>query len=99
MKRTSMLVLGLFVALVALQGLAFAKTISGKVDAVDAAAGKLTVAVEGENGAVEKSELVVGADAKLTGVGTLNDLKAGDVVAVEAEEDAGAWKASSVTKS
>ena len=71
----------------------FAETISGKVEAVDPATGKLTIA------APDSTAVWVNAGADLFGVTSLNELKPGDTVTVEFNTDSeGNKEASSVSK-
>ena len=94
---------GLFVVLmtlVAFQGIASAKTVSGKVAGIDAAAGTLSVNVaDPATGSEEKADIAVNAATAYTGIAALADLKEGQEVAVEASEDTatGGWVATSVS--
>ena len=99
MKRVQMFVLALLFTVFAVQASALAKMVSGTVDAVDAEGKKLTIATTDAAGAASKAEVWVKEDAAYTGVAALNELKAGDAISVEAEQDEqGNWKASNITK-
>ena len=98
MKRIALFVLAVSASAVMFLGTGFAKEVSGKVASIDAATSKLTISVAGVNGAEESKDIWVKSDASFSGVAALNELKAGDKVSVEAEEEAGNWKASKVTK-
>lgn len=97
MKKLSMSLLA--VALIAgLQAWAFAAEVRGTVASVDGAAGQLVVQVTDAAGAVDEKAISVDAATQFTGVASVEELEAGDEVAVMAEEDAaaGGWKATSV---
>ena len=98
MKRISLFVLAVAASAVLFLGTGFAKEVSGKVAGVDAATNKLTLSVADEAGASSDKDIWINADATFAGVAALNELKAGDQVSVEAEEEAGNWKASKVSK-
>lgn len=98
MKRVSFAVLVLLIAGFAFQGTGFAKLVSGKVAAVDETTSKLSVTTTDAAGAEQTADIWVKSDATLSGVKALNELKAGDEVWVEAEEEEGNWKASKITK-
>ena len=98
MKRISLFVLAVAASAVMFLGTGFAKEVSGKVASVDAAGNKLTISIADAAGATSDKDVWVNADATFAGVAALNELKAGDQVSVEAEEEAGNWKASKVSK-
>ena len=87
-----------FLILGLMAGTAFAKSIDGKVVSTDAAANTLVVSSMDDAGAAKESTLSVSGNTAYVGVASLAELKAGDQVTVEAEEDAatGAWNATSV---
>ena len=99
MKRIQMLVLALLVT-VAFQASALAKMVAGTVAEIDATAKKVTISTTDAAGAESKAEVWVKDDAALNGIAALNELKAGDQISVEADQDEqGNWKASTVAKS
>jgi hypothetical protein len=99
MKRVQIFVLGLLIAAFAIQGTSFAKLVSGKVDSVDGTGNKLTItSTNVSTGAEEKSDIWVKSDATFSGVQALNELKNGDEVWVEADQNGEKWEASKVTK-
>ena len=100
MKRISLFVLAVAASAVMFLGTGFAKEVSGTVASIDGATGKLTLSVAGANGAEAKQDVWINADATYAGVKALNELKEGDKVSVEAEEEAtsGNWKASKISK-
>lgn len=100
MKRISLFVLAVAASAVLFLGTGFAKEISGKVASVDGATGKLTIAIAEAGGAEAQKDVWVNADAAFSGVAALNELKAGDQVSIEAEEETGTgnWKASKISK-
>ena len=95
MKKNQVIIAVLAVAFVAFASNAFAKEVKGKVVSVDAAtkAVKLT-----EEGSTTEVTVKAGDATQYTGVASLDELKAGADVTVEAEQDAatGDWKASSI---
>ena len=98
MKRISLFVLAIAACAVMFLGTGFAKEVSGKVASIDGATGKLTLSVSDAAGAASQKDILVKADATFSGVKALNELKAGDQVSVEAEEEAGNWQASKISK-
>ena len=100
MKRIALFVLAVSASAVMFLGTGFAKEVSGKVAAIDAAAGKLTISMTDAAGAASSQDIWVKSDASFSGIAALNELKAGDKVSVEAEEEAGTgnWKASKIAK-
>ena len=100
MKRISLFVLAVAASAVMFLGTGFAKEVSGKVASIDATSNKLTISMADATGAESQKDIWIKADASYAGVAALNELKAGDKVSVEAEEEAGTgnWKASKVTK-
>ncbi len=100
MKRIALFVLAVTAGAVMFLGTGFAKEVSGKVAAVDTAGSKLTISIADASGAASQKDIWVKSDASFAGVAALNELKAGDQVSVEAEEEAGTgnWKASKVSK-
>ncbi len=85
-------------AFVVFQGTASAKTVSGKIAGVDAAANKLSISTtDPASGSESKVDISVSATTAYSGAAALADLKAGQEVSVEASEDAaGGWSATSV---
>ena len=100
MKRIALFVLAVTASAVMFLGTGFAKEVSGKVASIDAATNKLTISMADATGAMSQKDIWVKTDAAYTGVAALNELKAGDQVSVEAEEEAGTgnWKASKISK-
>ena len=100
MKRVQMFVLAMLVTAFAFQASALAKMVSGKIDGMDAEMKKLTISItDAVTGAESKADVWVNEGASYSGVAALNELKKGDMIAVEAEQDEkGNWKASTVTK-
>ena len=99
MKRTLTLISILLVAFVVFQGTADAKVVLGKVDSIDATAKTLSVSTtDPATGAEEKVSISVPSTATFSGVTSLDELKAGDAVEVEAEQDVttSGWNATSV---
>ena len=90
----------MFAALVLalMSAVAYAASIEGEVVSTDAASNSLVVSSTDDAGMAKESTLSVSATTAYVGVASLGELKAGDQVKVEAEEDAatGAWNASSV---
>jgi ribosomal protein L12E/L44/L45/RPP1/RPP2 len=102
MKKALALTLVVFCAFLALQGIASAKTVSGKVTAVDAAAKTLSVSQTDElTGVEEKVTVSVTDTTAFSGVTGLDGVNVDDEVTVEATEDAatGTWNAVSVSSS
>ena len=90
MKKAMVL---LIVALIALQGVALANTVSGKVTAVDATGNKIQVA----SASGESSWILYSATTKWAGVTSPAELQ-GKSVQIEAIEDAAKnWQATSIT--
>ena len=77
---------------------AYAASIEGKVVSTDAEKNQLVVSSMDAAGTASESNLAVSADTAFVGVASLAELKAGDQVKVEANEDAatGTWNAASV---
>ena len=98
MKKIQMLMLVLLAVSLVISGTAFAKTVSGTVASVDAATNSLSLNTKDDAGAEKKVDLMVKSDATFSGVSSLADLKTGQEVKVEAEEDAatGSWNATFV---
>ena len=100
MKKNTMLVLGMFMAIAVLaSGIAFADAVSGKVNAVDSAASTIEIAkTDATTGASENVMIAYDAATTFTGIAAAAELKAGDEVKIEASKDeaTGAWKAASV---
>ena len=96
MKKVTILGL-MFAALIAFQGVANAKTVSGKITGVDAATNKLSIStVDPATGSASTVDISVDAKTAYAGAAALVDLTAGQEVSIEAEEAAGVWTASSV---
>ena len=96
MKKIAMLLL---VGLVVFQSTGFAKLVSGKLEAVDAAANSISItSKDPATGAEEKVEIKVKPETVFTGATNLAELKAGEEVWVEANQNAEtqAWEATSV---
>ena len=87
-----------FLGLALISTVAYAASIEGEVVSTDAAGNKLVVSSMDDAGAAKESTLSVSGNTAYVGVASLAELKAGDQVTVEAEEDAatGAWNATSV---
>ena len=97
MKKTKPLIF--LILLVSLMpSLAFAKMMGGKVTAVNSASHELTLSVVGDSASGETAKFEVQNNTAFAGAGSLADLKEGDEVWVEAEEEAGIWKAHKITK-
>lgn len=100
MKKVTLVLAVLLVACVGLNGVALAKMISGKVAMMNAETNILELSrTNPETGAEEKVELSIAPETTYTGVASSSELAAGDLVLVQAEEDAatpGSWKATSV---
>ena len=93
MKKISILGL-MLIALVAFQGVASAKEVSGKIAGTDPAANTLSLTA---GAAQEKVDIKVDAATTYAGAASLADLTVGQEVSVEANEDAsGGWTAVSV---
>ena len=89
----------LLATFVVFQGAAYAKMVSGKVVSADALANTLTLSEKNAlTGADENVVLSVKETTTYSGAMGLADLKAGEEVSVEAEEDAAtkSWVATSV---
>jgi len=102
MKRLWLLSFVLLVTFLAIQGLAYAESVSGKVASVDATAGTVSISrTDPVTGAEEELTISVPSEAAHSGVASLGELASGDQVTVEAEKDldTGSWSASSVAKS
>ena len=100
MKKLAVIFPVLMLAFVVMQGTASAKSISGKIANIDAAANSLSVSQSNPaTGAEENLNFSVSADTTFAGVKALAELKAGDQVSVDAEQDAatGSWKATSIS--
>ena len=91
MKKTSILGL-MLIALLAFQGVASAKTVSGKIAGVDVAGNKLSITDE----AAAKVDISVSKTTTYAGAASLADLTVGQEVSVEAEDAAGVLSATSV---
>ncbi len=93
MKVFFRLVLPVMIYFSVLNFTAFAETISGKVDEVDPATGKVSI------GDPDPVAIWVDGGAALFGIASLNDLKAGDTVTIDFNTDSeGNKEASSVSK-
>ena len=92
----------LLATFVLFQGAAYAKTVSGQVVSTDTTANSLTVShANAETGTDENVVLWVKDTTTFSGAASLAELKTGDAVSVDAEEDAATqnWIATSVTLS
>ncbi len=101
MKKMQLVMVVLLATFVLYQGAAYAKTVSGTVVSADALANTLTLSQKDViTGADTNAVVSVTATTTYSGVSALADLKAGDEVSVEANEDAvtKSWVATSVTK-
>ena len=99
MKKIQIAMWVMLVAFVAFQGVASAKTVSGKVAKVDAATNKISVSyTDPATSKEESAEISIKTDTAFSGAASLADLKEGEDVSVEAAEDAatGGWNATSV---
>ncbi|MDD5084499.1 MAG: hypothetical protein PHE61_00450 [Candidatus Omnitrophica bacterium] len=96
MKKLQMVLVILLAAFVVFQGTAFAALIRGKV--VSVTTNSLTISETDKSSEIEKiSNVTVDTTTTMLGVAAVTDLKAGDEVLVDAEQDAtGALKAVSV---
>ena len=93
--KKNMNLLGLVLAaLFVFQGVASAKTISGKIEAIDAAAKTLSVGTS--DPAAAKVDISVTEKTTYAGAASLADLTVGQEVSVDAEDAAGALSAISV---
>lgn len=87
--------------LMLVQGVAFAKTVDGKVVNLDVIANSLTVSqTDAVTGASEDVVISVTDTTTFSGAASLSELQAGDQVSIETEQDAttGKWNASSVSR-
>ena len=101
MKRMQVVMLILLATFMLVQGVAYAKTVEGKVVSTDVAANSLTVSkTDAVTGASEDVVISVTDTTTYSGAASLIELKAGDQVSVEAEQDAvtSKWNASSVNR-
>ena len=99
MKNQLLSYLVLAVALTLFQGVANAKVVSGKITGIDATANKLSISyTDLATSKEEQVEIAVKPETTYSGVASLGDLKEGQEVSVEAEEDAatGGWSATSI---
>ena len=89
----------MLIAVLAFQGVASAKMVSGKIAGVDAAGKKLTIdTTDPASGSVSKVDIMVSDATQYSGAKALADLKEGQEVSIDASEDAtGGWSAVSVT--
>lgn len=96
MKKLQVVIAVLLFAFVAFQGTAFAALIRGKV--VSVTTNSLTVSETDKSSELEKiSDIAVDTATTMLGIAAVTDLKAGDDVLVDAEQDAaGALKAVSI---
>lgn len=93
MKKMLTIVVVLFVAFVMVQGIASAKMVVGKVKSVDNTAKSISVAnTDPMTGAETVVTVEVPADASLSGVASLAELKEGADVWVDANEDVASSK-------
>lgn len=100
MKKMQLVTAVLLATLVLYQGAAYAKTVSGKVVSTDALANTLTLSQKNAVTGVDEEVVISVKDTTTySGVSALADLKAGDEVSVEADEDATTknWAASSIS--
>ena len=101
MKKMQLVMAILLATFVLYQGTAYAKAVSGKVVSTNVVANTLTLSEKNAvTGADENTVVSVNATTVYSGVSALADLKAGDEVSVEAEQDAATnnWIATSVKK-
>ena len=99
MKKILMLSVILLAAAVVFQGTAFAGLVHGTVASIDSAAKSVSVnRTNPATGATEKVDIAIGAETTFSGVASMDELKAGDDIWVDAQQDAatGGWKAASV---
>ena len=91
--------LWLFLGLL-LGGTAQAKMISGKLTGVDPTTRKITLStIDASSGQSSNSEIWTYSNATFSGVASLSELRSGDTVWVEAEQDSeGNLRASQITK-
>ncbi len=90
MKKIQFASLAVLAALMLFQGVASAKTISGKVAGIDAAANKLSVSyTDLATGKEEKVEVTIKPETTYSGVAAFADLKEGQAVSVDAVEGTG----------
>lgn len=94
--------IAVFAALLALQGAAYAENITGKVVSVNA--GEKSIAIERAGADAAQPETLnisVAPETKFVGVASLEELKGGEAVSIEAEKDAasGRYSATSVSAS
>ena len=93
------LVLALGIGLISLQGTALAVEISATVESVDTASNKLSVSYTNpETEAPEQADILVKPETSFAGVTGFFDIKVGDMIVVEAAEEAatGVWIANSL---
>ena len=101
MKKMQLVMAILLATFVLYQGAAYAKTVSGKVVSTDAVVNTLTLSQKNAVTGVDENVVVsVKPTTTYSGASALADLKAGDEVSVEADEDAAtsSWVATSVKK-
>lgn len=99
MKRVLALAMIFTIGFCALQATAEAKLVTGKVESVDVTGKTISInAADPATGTESKATVSVDDAATYTGVTSLDQIKAGDDIWVEAEEDVatGGWKTNSV---
>ncbi len=90
MKKIQIASLTLLVALVFFQGVANAKTISGKIAGINTAASKLSIGyTDLATGKEEKVDVTIKPETTYSGVAVFADLKEGQAVLVDAIEGVG----------
>ncbi|GEM_PF-3623647 len=88
------------VMLLAFQGIANAKEIKGTVTAIDSANSKISISYASPEGVKTQAEVSVKPETVFTGLSSLNELKGGEEVTIDASEDAsGALNAVSIAVS
>ena len=99
MKKAQIVMAILVATLMICQGAAYAQLVNGKVVSADPAAKSLTISrTNAETGASEDVVIWTNEQTAFSGTASLEELKAGDEVWVDAEEDAATknWIATSI---
>lgn len=100
MKKATWMLAILMMAFVAIQGVAFAELVNGKVLGIDNDAKSISINQQDPaTGALQEVKVLCKADTGYQGCNALADVKVGDEVSVEAEQDpaTGDWWAKAVT--
>ncbi|MBI4358554.1 MAG: hypothetical protein HY584_04575 [Candidatus Omnitrophica bacterium] len=88
MRNYKLIIVMLILGLTLLQGTAMAEMIQGTIASLDLAASMLTITrISPSTGAEESLEVALSPEVTLKGLGSLEELKTGDEVTVEASQD------------